>query len=179
MKRHFTKIVMTLVTLLSTPSTFAQTPDNVPSYFIANGTSPALAESKTLAHLVFVSQAAGNNVTDIFHTASGDAGKTWSTAVSISNTPGMSTEPSIAVESNGSLDAVWTDTSTSDKTPDIFFARSTDNGKTWTQPKDIANTPGKSSDPKIVVGKNNSLHVVWCDTSKGTKNRDLYYSSSN
>jgi len=178
MKRHFTKIVMTLVTLLSTPSTFAQTPDNVPSYFIANGTSPALAESKTLAHLVFVSQAAGNNVTDIFHTASGDAGKTWSTAVSISNTPGMSTEPSIAVESNGSLDAVWTDTSTSDKTPDIFFARSTDNGKTWTQPKDIANTPGKSSDPKIVVGKNNSLHVVWCDTSKGTKNRDIYYSSS-
>jgi hypothetical protein len=90
----------------------------------------------------------------------------------------MSTEPSLTVESNGNLNAVWTDTSTSDKNPDIFFARSTDNGKTWTQPKDISSTPGLSSVPKIVVGKNNSLHVVWCDTSKKTKNRDIYYTSS-
>jgi hypothetical protein len=42
-----------------------------------------------------------------------------------------------------------------------------------------SNTPGKSNAQKLVVIKSNSIHIVWCDTSKGTKNRDLYYSSSN
>jgi hypothetical protein len=179
MKRHFKKTVITLAWLLCAQNALAQTPQNVATHFIANGRDPAIAgDYNDAAHLVFVSKLGGVTVTDIFYTATGDSGKTWSTPISISNTPGISTEPSIALEGNGSLDAVWTDTSTADQTPDIFFARSTDAGKTWTKAKDISNTPRKSSAPKIIVGKNNSLHVVWCDTSKGEKNQDIYYSSS-
>ena len=46
---------------------------------------------------------------------------------------------------------------------DIFFARSSDSGATFSSPQNLSNNPGNSSVAKIVADKNGSLNVVWQD----------------
>ena len=88
-------------------------------------------------------------------------------------------QPAIAVEKNGAIDLVMTTASASDTAAtDIFFMRSADGGHTWSKPIDIASTPGQSSQPAIAIAPDNSIHVVWCDTSRGENHKDIYYSYS-
>ncbi len=70
------------------------------------------------------------------------------------------------------------DPSSDPGSPDIFFARSTDGGRTWSKPIDISITPGVSAEPAIAIGPDDSINVVWSDTTKGDKNRDIYYACS-
>jgi hypothetical protein len=72
---------------------------------------------------------------------------------------------------------VWLDTTSGELRPDIYFSHSTDGGHSWSKALDISNTPGVCSDPAITVGADDSIHVVWVDTSK--ENRpDIFYSRS-
>jgi hypothetical protein len=128
-------------------------------------------------YVVFEDHRQGSNVLDIFCTCSGNGGLTWTHPIDISNTAGDSSHPDIAVEKNGAVDVVWAD-STDKESPDIFFVRSEDGAKTWTNPVDISNTPGVSSEPALATCPDNSIHVVWTDTSKGETNQDIYYTSS-
>jgi BNR repeat-like domain len=146
---------------------------------VAMGKSPAIAsDSKGILHAAFEASENGKRVTDIFYTESSDKGKSWTTPIDVSKTPGISSHPDIAVEKNGAIDIVWTDTTPAPKSPDIFFVRSVDSGKTWTQSVDISNTPGMSTEPVVATSDNDCIHVVWSDTSKGEQNQDIYYTSS-
>jgi hypothetical protein len=150
------------------------------SHAVASGKAPIIAaDSNGHLHAVFEGLEPGWKYQDIFYCQSVDGGVSWSAPEDISNTPASSVHPGIAVEQSGALDVVWCDTKSGDTSPDVFFVRSTDGGKTWTKPKDISNTPGVSSQPALATGSDNSIHVVWCDTSKGEKNKDIYYCASN
>ena len=160
---------------------YASADDAAPSsvHNVAEGTKPRIAaDANGHLHAVFEGYLEGSKIPDVFYSESSDQGKTWTAPKDISTTPGISTHPDIAVEKSGAIDVVWSDAGADVKSPDIFFTRSVDGGDSWSPITDISNTPGASTKPAIAVGPDNSIHAVWCDTSKGETNLDIYYTSS-
>src|ERR687891_409767 len=90
----------------------------------------------------------------------------------LSNTPGNSTDPKIALYNNN-VYVVWSDGSTGNG--DIYFKRSVDNGTTFDSLENLSNTPGNSTDPKVAL-YNNNVYIVWSDDSTG--NGDIYFKRS-
>jgi hypothetical protein len=145
---------------------------------VAQGRKPRIAGDKHGLYVVFEERPLGAKYQDIFYVTSSDGGLTWTSPVNISNTAAISTHPDIAVEKTGAIDVIWCGADGNQGGTDIFFTRSSDGGKTWAQPIDISNTPGISTEPALATSPDNSIHVVWTDTSKGEKNKDIYYTSS-
>ena len=139
------------------------------------GKEPALASDRQgNLHLVYESAASDN---DIYYRNSQD-GTHWQPEVNLSHSSGISSEPALTVESGGAVDAVWSDTSSGSDRPDIYFSRSSDGGKTWSEPVDLSHTPRLSRSPAVACGADGSLHVCWVDTSRGHSSPDLYYAFS-
>jgi hypothetical protein len=180
--RHSLLVALTfLCTTVASFPVYAEEISPVPlKHEVGFGTSPQFViDAKNDVHVLYEvagSQTAG--VSNIFSVESGDNGKTWSEPVNISNSTRAARQSTIALDKDGALDAAWCQDIGGESTPDVFFARSVDGGKTWSKPVDISNTPGESSYPSIAVASDKSLHVVWCDTSKGKRNRDIFYASS-
>jgi hypothetical protein len=145
---------------------------------VASGTFPRLAsDEKGNLHVAFERSEPGAKP-EIYYTQSSDGGKHWTPPTDISMTPGKSSHPDIAVERNGAIDVVWLDTKSGETRPAIFSSRSRDGGKTWTEPMDVSNTPGIASEPALATGPDDSVHVIWIDTTSGVKRPDVFYSCS-
>ena len=74
---------------------------------------------------------------------------------------------------NNNIYKIW-----SDNTPgnsEIFFAKGTDGGTTFTDPENISNNAGESIDPTFAVFGNN-VYVVWSDNSFG--NSEIFFAKS-
>jgi hypothetical protein len=143
----------------------------------AEGKHPAVAlDTKGGIHAVYEAIETGGKTPDIWYVQSADGGKTWSKPVDVSSSPGTSMDPAIDVGKDGSVVAVWTDTSGSEASPDIYFSRSTD-GKTWSKPQNLSNSPGVSSEPDVDIGSDGAIHVIYLDTSAGS-NADVWATSS-
>lgn len=102
----------------------------------------------------------------------------WGPEYRISQTSGPASGAvgrTLAVDSGGVLHAVWADQSAGSY--DVYYARSTNGGQTWTTAQDIANSPLPAFGPNIAVGPDDALHVVWNDRRDGGAVR-LYYSRS-
>jgi len=95
---------------------------------------------------------------------------TWSSPVNVSNNAGVSLSPAVAVDTTGTLHAVWYDNSISGNL-DIFYARKEPN-QSWSAPVRIANTPGNSYWPAIAIDPAGNVHVAWEDGGTG---RDILY----
>jgi hypothetical protein len=175
-KRKYSVVLMAACLWLVAPASDGQ---SIPKHIVARGSRPSIATAGgRRLYAAFEAPAAGTKIADIYYTVSTDQGVTWSEQKNISMTPGLSQHPHIEVEKSGAIDIIWADTSSDPKSPDIFFVRSTDAGKSWTKPIDISSTPGASSDPAIALGPDDAIHVVWSDTTKGEKNRDIFYMCS-
>jgi hypothetical protein len=78
------------------------------SYPLEYSGSPAIAmDSSGNINVVWNDRTPGN--LDIFFSRSTDGGETWSQAVNISNTPGVSQSPVIAGDCAGNIDVTWFD----------------------------------------------------------------------
>ena len=85
-------------------------------------------------------------------------------------------EPALAVGPDGTLYAVWTDERNGDG--DIYFARSTDGGATWSanvQVNDDA-AEARQGNPALAVGPDGTLYAVWEDPRNGDS--DIYFARS-
>src|SRR5438128_4349904 len=146
---------------------------------------------------VFCNTCSGNGRVKLYVAHSDDEGRTWSHAVQVSaannNTAqGFRETGQMAVSSNGTVEAFWTENADSTKLPSLqVVATSTDGGQTFTAPITIApvtdypvtgppfdavelfnRVPGMSarvdcfphpaSDPSST-----RVYVVWCDFSGG------------
>jgi len=111
---------------------------------------------------------------DIYFTRSADNGATWSQVKNIYPSTVGSHYPDIAVDNSGNINVAWLEDTPTDV--EIYFSRSTDNGATWSQVKNISNNSSYSSDPEIAVDSDGNINVVWSDNSPGIF--DIFFSRS-
>jgi len=131
--------------------------------------------------------ASGNNVfvvwrniphgnTDIFFTRSTDGGATFGIPVNLSNDAGLSELAQIAASGNNVF-VTWRDGTTPTGYSEIFFARSTDDGSSFST-ANISNTSGDSIFPDLALS-GNDVFVAWEDTTGLTAgNADAYIAAS-
>lgn len=111
---------------------------------------------------------------DIYLVTSSDGGKTWSKAMDVSNTPGHSAHPVVAIGNGGSIHVAWSDTSEGKKRPDIYYTSSANGGESWTRPIDVSKTHGVYGPPAMVVDPiGGMVHIAWADYCSGS-NHDIH-----
>jgi hypothetical protein len=140
------------------------------------GTDTRLTNAARNSALVSIS-VSGNNVHvawqdervagnwEIYYNHSTDGGNTWVGEARLTNTPGASMYPSIAVSGNN-VHVVWQDNRAGNF--QIYYKRSIDGGTTWDADTSLVISPELSEYPSIAVSGNN-VHVAWQD------NRGQYY----
>jgi len=115
------------------------------------------------------------NSPDIFLVRSTNGGSTWATQVDISNSPGVSSQPDVAVGPDNKIHVVWKDTTSGANHPDIFYAVSDDSGTTWTNPESVSTATGSCSEPAIAVSDDGVVHVAW-ESSTSAGHTSISYS---
>lgn len=90
----------------------------------------------------------------------------------INDTPEDSYRPQIYSEGKNVF-VVWTDDSPGNA--DIFFAKSTDSGKSFNDPINLSKNEGVSAFPRLAVSDNN-IYVTWYDYSAGES--DIFFAKS-
>jgi len=131
----------------------------------ANNTSPSSgAQISAIGNNVYVvwqDKVSGSN--EIFLRESNDGGNKFSGIKNLSrNNTGDSITPRIASSGN-SVFVVWTDSEPGKA--QIFARASNDNAAKFGGIKNVSWSSGRSYDPQIAVGGNNSLYILWEDTS--------------
>ncbi|MBN1273887.1 MAG: exo-alpha-sialidase [Candidatus Aminicenantes bacterium] len=111
---------------------------------------------------------------DIYFSRSADEGVSWTQAINVSNTSGVSKVPAIVVDSTGKLSIAWHDNSPGEF--DIYFSTSTDNGVIWSQVKNISSNSEESARPRMAVDSTGNLNLVWNDMAPG--NNEILFSRS-
>ena len=109
---------------------------------------------------------------EVFFRRSLDNGITWDTVVRISNAAGRSEDPSIAA-SDGFVYLVWNDNRTG--IMQTWFRRSTDNGVTWENERQLSNSPTFAYFP-MVHAVHEKVDVVYGD--RASSNFEVYYTGS-
>ena len=179
-------------TTTAVPGSRAAQPDQVVNF---GGFQPVVAVGKDGAAYAIWPLATANITPGppaaIFLSKSTDKGKTWTTS---QVTPydyrnGTFVQMAYSPEggAQGTLHAVWEFKERPEVAgySDIFYLRSTDGGKTWTQPRNI--TDDKPSDyfgqyyPNIVVAPNGRVDIAFYDTrfDVGSRMNDVVYTYSN
>ena len=112
---------------------------------------------------------------DTFFAVSNNNGQTFGTPINLSNNTGTSEAQQIATVGNN-VYVTW-----QDNTPgnfDIFFAASTDNGQTFTNPPlNLSSSTGDSLNPQIAAVGNN-VYVTWTGEPSGGGNFDIFFAAS-
>ncbi|MBU6451638.1 MAG: glycoside hydrolase [Cyanobacteria bacterium REEB67] len=114
-------------------------------------------------------------VPDIFFSRYSSGTHTWSAPISISNTPGVSSEPALAIGPDDSINVVWSERDVLKTGKEIFYIGSTDGGKTWSPLQSIGNTIGSSSAPAISASPDGLLYTAWSDTNSDETYSDIFY----
>jgi parallel beta-helix repeat protein len=85
--------------------------------------------------------------------------------------------PSMAIGPDGSINIVWEDRRTTSY--DIYFAKSTDGGKTFPFNTKVSDAPGITDEltPKIAIDSSGIIYVVWQD-KRADANGDIFFSKS-
>ena len=88
----------------------------------------------------------------------------------------IGTQEQTELPSNNNVYVVWREFVTPDNA-EIFFAASYDNGKTFSTPINISNTPENSFDPQLITEGNN-VYVVWREEVT-IDNNEIFFTASN
>src|SRR6266850_4735720 len=102
---------------------------------------------------------------------------TFSSPKGVSNSAGLSFNPRIAVDTGGTINVVWQDTSDFFRTSNVFFSRSSDGGITFSTPINLSQTIVSAfySTPQIAVDTAGNISVVW---ESDTGNFAIWFSGS-
>jgi hypothetical protein len=126
---------------------------------------PQVAVSGSNVYVVWVSHYSGND--EIYFTKSSNGGATFGSVTNLSNDPGDSYDPYLAIVGYN-VYVMWVDgTPGPHGNPDILFRRST-NGSTFAPTINLSNNPGISNEPGMAVSQN-KVYVVWRDNTLGTE----------
>ncbi len=132
---------------------------------------PALAVStQGDVHGVWADYREGN--WEIYHKRSTDRGTSWGPDERLTDDPGASGYPSVAV-SGTDVHVVWFDDR--DGNEEVYHKRSTDRGASWGADERLTHDPGVSGYPSLAVS-GTDVHVVWFDDRDG--NEEIYHKRS-
>jgi hypothetical protein len=151
-----------------------------------NKWAPAMA---TDGKSVFLAWADFRNYNwDIFLARSDDAGATWSTNVQVDDFPDLERideRPTVGIARKGPLHVAWTDLRAREPDTNVFYARSTDGGATFTANVQLddskagfnpdVDTPSNQWHPSLAVD-GSALFVAWQDNRLG--NNDVFFTTS-
>lgn len=139
-----------------------------------------VVEKNGAIDVVWTDTAYGVYNPEIYFTRSTDSGRTWVTPINISQTPGASRDPQLAIGPNDTIHVVFVDTPSSTASRDIFYTYSTDGGKTWIKDRSLENissTSSDSSEPSLAVASDGLIHVAWKEEDPTSEARhQIYYS---
>lgn len=139
---------------------------------------PAIATSPDSSiNVVWKDTSSGVTHPDIFYAVSTDAGQKWSKPKDISNTPGVSSDPTIAISGYGIVHVAWLDTSSGETHPDIYYTWNS-NGS-WSKPIDVSNSPRLSAHPSLACGAGGKVFLAWSDNSQKEQAADIWCAISN
>lgn len=98
--------------------------------------------------------------------------QTWTVPVNISQMQGLERVPDITIDKNNTIHCVWEHQIESNFTK-IYYAKSEDDGITWSTPEDISqNTEKWMSEPNIIADSYNNLFVTY-DYNIGSPTQSL------
>jgi hypothetical protein len=143
-----------------------------------NSTEPAMAIAPDNSiHVAWSDTSRGEEHKDIYYSSSKDNGKTWGKntllpADDVSNTPGESSRPSIAVSKDGTIHLAWLDSTPGESHPDIYYAYK--DGEYWSQPTNVSNSPRASSHPVIACSSKDKIYLSWGDNSRKENAADIW-----
>jgi hypothetical protein len=125
---------------------------------------------------------------DIFLARSDDRGATWTTNVQVDDFPDLERideRPTLGIARKGPLHVAWTDLRAREADTNVFYARSTDRGATFTANVQLddsktgfdpdVDTPSNQWHPSLAVD-GNALFVAWQDNRLG--NGDVFFTTS-
>jgi hypothetical protein len=90
-----------------------------------------------------------------------DGGATFSPPVNLATNTTGSIAPQMAIGVDGSINVVWEDDFNFQS--DISFARSSDQGATFSPPTNLSHNAGNSSEAQIAVDLSGNINVAWMD----------------
>jgi len=165
-----------------------------------NGWSPAISRIATDNKGRWIAtwdsysfQGVGYNDWDILYAISDDNGHTWTTPARLNNDASFDNkddrEPAIVCDGQGNWVATWTASdaiSVSHDPKHVLYARSTDNGNSWSNPAILnsndANSVGLKEYPEIITDNKGSWLAAWSETVESTlfrgMHRKIFYSIS-
>ncbi len=116
-------------------------------------------------HVAFTDNGRGDKK-DVFYTSSTDGGKTWSKdrpLENVSNTPGDSSEPAIAVGADNIVHIAWKDDSAENLIPQIYYSQRTQNA--WSNAVNVSKSRRYAYHPVIGCGSTGRIYITWSDRS--------------
>ena len=174
MKKYFTGVFI----FLSAVSSFAQwqpdlglVTDPSDSYLSYNNTR-CIAMDGSNVYIVWMDIRDANR--EIYFKRSTDAGLTWGSDTRLTDNPGWSDSPCIAV-SGPVIHVIWMDDRDESYYPEIYYKRSTDGGLTWGEDVRLTFDPSDPGVPSIAV-TGSDVHIAWHDIRDG--NWEIYYKRS-
>ncbi|HZC50772.1 MAG TPA: sialidase family protein [Nitrososphaeraceae archaeon] len=119
---------------------------------------PQIAAVGVNVYVVWRDNSSGKD--QIYFKRSSDTGNSFNTTENLSNSNGSSTDPQITATGNNAY-IIWSDTTTGNG--DIYFKSSTNNGTSFSFPKNLStNLDGPALFPQVEAMGNN-VYVVWQD----------------
>ncbi len=114
------------------------------------------------------------NQADIYFARSTDGGRTFSPNVRVNDDLGRAGQlyPSLAVDGSGTIYLAWHDFRKGNQ--DIYFARSTDGGRTFSRNLRVNDDTGTAGqfNPSLAVNEHGEIYIAWHDLRSG--NADIY-----
>jgi hypothetical protein len=142
------------------------TTDNAESY------NPSVAVDGNNIHVVWFDKRDGNH--EIYYKRSTDNGNSWNNDKRLTNEGSYSFGPVIEVDGNN-IHIVWF--VERDKTTDLYYKRSIDNGENWISDVRLTNHDSTTEDATVSIAVNKiNVHIVWSSNKDG--NDEIYYKRS-
>lgn len=179
-------------TTIPPAGSLASTPNDIRNYGVSSNGQGLTLDDDGNVYVSYMSEVA--NVSGapraIMVSKSTDRGKTWTSAMAVPFSYEQAQNTRLAWTpgggSNGTLHVVWEWRKPATLTgyANVGYIRSTDGGRTWSEPRAItddnpANMQGKFL-PELSVAPNGRLDAAWWDTrdDPGTRTNDVYYAYS-
>jgi hypothetical protein len=174
-KRLFSLYLILLLGFLLT-TVKAWTPLQRLTWTAGESLNPSVSiDSNDVIHILFQDATFGYPKYDIYHKATTDKGATWTPLNRLTWSSGDSTMPDAAVGPNDFLHMVWEDDFQGNQ--EIYYKQSQNSGSSWGGIKRLTWNPHSSSTPRIAVGGNGHIHVVWYEYTASYDN-DIFYKKS-